>query len=617
MRYTITMCLDDRTSSPSYVLERLKSLDYERTEVSLFILSGYRDRHVNDLIRDTLEGLGFPDYDMMVFPADMTRENRYNYALEPDHADSRYILFLNGGYVLNSNILKELDAHISEHGDRCAYVMHRLPFPTKKHIDPVDLHMRIPDLDCFAISKQTLIEAGGFDPSFSFSRSERDLSMKLALTGCSIFYCTRCRVTFESRIPDDPRARYISDSIGALKLSTKYFSESKLAMAERDFRAILSSPRHFDGIRKMLISEYARFKLSKHTLRKYRRSIDADRAQSIWDEISIFDVDRGIARVYDMPEKPLVSVVIRTHKRADYLRLALQSVKNQTYDNIEVIVVEDGENTSGEMINRLFRDMNVHYYPTIDHVGRGRAANIGIEKASAEYVCLLDDDDCYYPEFIETFISTLLHDPDNSFAFSGGISALIDTTDDPLDPYVVRSLERVLFDHVTLMDMCVSCRTTSSSAMFRKELYYECGGMREDIDGDEDWAMWLRFLTRHHRGDGYHLDIPKALNFFTNTSDIDAQRAREERYSVYDSIMLNDPDLVFTVTGKDLKMMADTVLADARHLISNRSAESYLSRLNRLGAENIDYSEDDTLKLSAIQLHKYYYYLMDSALNRR
>ena len=617
MRYTITMCLDHRTSSPPRVIEELKGLDYDRTQVSLFILSGYKDRRINDRIRSALEASGYPDYDMMVFPSGMAREGRYNYALEPDHADSEFILFLNGGFSIDSDILNRLDAYISEHGDRCAYVMHRLPFPTGKHIDPVDLTMRIPDLDCFAISKKVLMEAGGFDPAFSYSTSEKDLSLRLSLTGCSIMYCPACPVRFESRIPDDQRAIYVSDSIGALKLSAKYLSEADLNNAERIYKTIISSPRHFESIRKILLAEYARFKLSKRSLRRYRGSIDADKARSILNGIDSFNVYRGRARIYDMEEKPLVSVVVRTHKRKDYLRLALTSIRNQTYDNLETIVVEDGADTSGDMINSLFRDMNVHYYPTGEHVGRGRAANIGIEKASADYVCLLDDDDCYYPDFVETFISTFLHMGSDSFLISGGMSVLIDRNDDPMKPYTVKSLEPVIFDHVTLMDMCVSCKVVScSSAMFRKELYYECGGMREDIDGDEDWAMWLRFLTKYKRGDGYHTDIPKALNYFTNVSDSKEQLEREKRYSVFDSIMLSDPELVFTVTGKELKKMADTVLSDARHLLATGSVERYLSRLNKLGSENIPYDEDDVLTLNAMQLHRYYHYLMDCAVDR-
>ena len=55
MRYTITMCLDHRTSSPPRVIEELKGLDYDRTQVSLFILSGYKDRRINDRIRSALE----------------------------------------------------------------------------------------------------------------------------------------------------------------------------------------------------------------------------------------------------------------------------------------------------------------------------------------------------------------------------------------------------------------------------------------------------------------------------------------------------------------------------------------------------------------------------------
>ena len=73
-------------------------------------------------------------------------------------------------------------------------------------------------------------------------------------------------------------------------------------------------------------------------------------------------------------------------------------------------------------------------------------------------------------------------------------------------------VEPVLFDHITRMDMCVKCRIPISGAMFRRSLYDICGGMREDIDADEDWAMWLRYLGRARRPQQHAPDISRALS---------------------------------------------------------------------------------------------------------
>ena len=60
-------------------------------------------------------------------------------------------------------------------------------------------------------------------------------------------------------------------------------------------------------------------------------------------------------------EKELVSIIVRTCNRPHILREALESIRRQTYPNIEVVVAEDGANTAQEMLETEFSDMNIRY----------------------------------------------------------------------------------------------------------------------------------------------------------------------------------------------------------------------------------------------------------------
>lgn len=99
---------------------------------------------------------------------------------------------------------------------------------------------------------------------------------------------------------------------------------------------------------------------------------------------------------------PLVSIIIRTCQRPQVLQRALKSVQEQTYKNVQVVVVEDGKNESEEFIKKNFKDLNLLYCATGEKRGRSCAGNIALEMAEGKYLNFLDDDDFLFPEHIYT-----------------------------------------------------------------------------------------------------------------------------------------------------------------------------------------------------------------------
>ena len=87
--------------------------------------------------------------------------------------------------------------------------------------------------------------------------------------------------------------------------------------------------------------------------------------------------------------QPLVSVLIRTCQRPDVLKHALNSVKSQTYKNIQVVVVEDGENRSEDILKKEYSDLNYIYRATGHKVGRAEAGNLALKLANGEYLNLM------------------------------------------------------------------------------------------------------------------------------------------------------------------------------------------------------------------------------------
>lgn len=108
----------------------------------------------------------------------------------------------------------------------------------------------------------------------------------------------------------------------------------------------------------------------------------------------------------------LVSVVIPTYKRFDTLTRAIKSVANQTYEKIEILVVDDNE--PGDEYSLAVRDLleslnirNLRLVTQPKHINGAAARNAGIRSAQGEYISFLDDDDIIFPEKIEKQVSML------------------------------------------------------------------------------------------------------------------------------------------------------------------------------------------------------------------
>jgi len=103
---------------------------------------------------------------------------------------------------------------------------------------------------------------------------------------------------------------------------------------------------------------------------------------------------------------PVVSVLIPTFNRRRYLPLALASALGQSYENLQVIVVNDGGEDVSDIIDS-FDDPRVVFINRSQNRGKACSLNEAIERVRGKYICYLDDDDLYYPHHVETLVNTL------------------------------------------------------------------------------------------------------------------------------------------------------------------------------------------------------------------
>ena len=117
-----------------------------------------------------------------------------------------------------------------------------------------------------------------------------------------------------------------------------------------------------------------------------------------------------------MSPRPLVSIIIPTYNRAKFLPTAIQSALQQSYPNIEVIVIDDGSTDNTKMALEPFKD-KIRYFAT-EHKGTAHARNVGMKAATGKYIAFLDSDDTYLPNKIEIQVSFIEEHPEVGMVYT-------------------------------------------------------------------------------------------------------------------------------------------------------------------------------------------------------
>ncbi|OQW37439.1 MAG: hypothetical protein A4E19_13630 [Nitrospira sp. SG-bin1] len=140
-----------------------------------------------------------------------------------------------------------------------------------------------------------------------------------------------------------------------------------------------------------------------------------------------------------MMNQPLVSVVIPTYNRGYCLQRCLDSVLIQSYQNVEILLIDDGsEDGTGELVKRLYDgDIRIRYVYK-NNKGVAAARNHGLRLAGGEFVALLDSDDIWKPWKLELQLAVMAHLPEVGMVWTD--MEAIDATGNVCDPKYLRTM---------------------------------------------------------------------------------------------------------------------------------------------------------------------------------
>lgn len=200
-----------------------------------------------------------------------------------------------------------------------------------------------------------------------------------------------------------------------------------------------------------------------------------------------------------MEKQPLVSVIIPCYNGEKFISEAIESVLNQTYQNWELIIVDDGSKDKSKEIIRQYcaTDNRITYIQHKKNKGIPFARNTGIKNSNGEYIALLDQDDKWLPKKLAMQL--------DKFYMSKHEIGLVFGNINTVDSYgnVIYKAKNIKINFETInqrnliIHLFLNPFIPSITVMFKRKCLKEVGGFDENILwGGDDYELWLRFANK-------------------------------------------------------------------------------------------------------------------------
>jgi len=443
----------------------------------------------------------------------LIRQNNMGFGAGHDRA----LTALHSAWCLVTNVDLEFDTEAlcavvshavqADQDEVASWELRQAPYEHPKYYDPVSLNTQWSSHACILLRRSAYQKVGGYDKKIFMYAEDVELSYRFRSFGYQIKYCPKALVNhhaYEAAGEIKP-LQYFGSTLGNAYIRLRYGNfKDKLGLLILQ-TALLLRPQPFPGARSGTFKNIFKIILNAtHFLKGKGPDVKAIFPFHGFDYEMI---RQGAFWPIQWPlnpkneDHPLVSVITRTyHGRSIFLLQALQSVINQTYPCIEIVIVEDGGSTHKEMIANIKKSTAVPIlYQALEKVGRSAAGNAGLALATGTYVMFLDDDDLLFSDHIEILIKSLKDNPTCAAAYSLAIEIgteinnLINLIN--LPPYIEKTFKTLpsFFQEYDYKVLCERNFIPIQSIIFKRQLFIERGGFDETLDQLEDWNLWLRY----------------------------------------------------------------------------------------------------------------------------
>lgn len=509
---------------------------FELKNLNLYIVDNNSKDGTQDYIKQRAKNTKIGKIELIDTGKNLGFGKANNYGFEK--GNSEYVFFLNPDTELMEDTMYELEKDIENSSkDFGMWECRQKPYEHPKMYDILTGETTWASGACFVAKRDVFKLVGGFDKNIFMYAEDVDLSWNVRLHGYKIKYVPKSVVVHYcyKEAGEIKPIQYYNSIINNLNLRMKYGSSRQKLAWYKHFIKVMIRKGPFKGSRKNLLKAYFNNLKYLHYFSNWRNQKEnKDYFSKFEPKFVYFDyeyVRQGDFEPIEtkIEEEPLVSIIVRTCGRPNVLRETLISLRKQTYKNIEVVIVEDGENKSEEMIKKEFSDLNILYKATGEKKGRCKVGNLGMTLAHGKYLNFLDDDDLFFADHVETLVQALTKNPQYKLAYSTSFETKIEIkSKEPNYEYVEES--RVLvhnrpFSRIRLLTMNLF---PIQAVMFEKAIFEKYGGMDENLENLEDWEMWQRYSAENS-----YLYVPKTTSLYRVPAKQENYKERQEELDSY------------------------------------------------------------------------------------
>lgn len=187
-------------------------------------------------------------------------------------------------------------------------------------------------------------------------------------------------------------------------------------------------------------------------------------------------------------ELDMISVIIPTYNRATTIKRCIDSVLNQTYSNIEVIIIDDASTDNTEEIVKSYTNDKIKYYKFEKNLGACAARNKGIEIAKGDYIAFQDSDDEWFKNKLEIQMKRL-KETNTKFNFCA-LNRISNKTERKIPIYDVNKIENMTKE--LLKGNFISTQTMLGEKSVFKEIKFD-----EQLPRYQDWDLVIRVSKKY------------------------------------------------------------------------------------------------------------------------
>lgn len=188
----------------------------------------------------------------------------------------------------------------------------------------------------------------------------------------------------------------------------------------------------------------------------------------------------------------LVSVIIPTYNRENFIEKSIESVLNQTYKNIEIIIVDDNSSDNTFYIIKKYMEKYdfIKYVKHDINKGGSAARNTGVNLAKGKYVAFLDSDDEWINTKLEKCVDKLKCDCNIDMVYSDMISIDVNTGIEKI--YRSKQWEDKYYGI-----LCENIIGSTSLIVIKRNVFNEVGGFKEGLPSCQDWDFYINVCKNY------------------------------------------------------------------------------------------------------------------------